>query len=154
MQLPFLFRMSSLSCMEVKHRAALVIMTPPKLIFHFHNRHGRAGSYYLECVGLSKPLHIIRISLYSSTVLVKRASVYGLSWGHGAWVTSRSLVRGAFSFFKKISLSRKTNDTRRLVCSLKWFIQIWAELQSTDTNGLNPANKKLGMHWIFSYWKS
>lgn len=55
-----------------KHRAALVIMTPPKLIFHLYGRNRCAGSYYLNHARLSKLLYVIfPITPYSRSVLIK-----------------------------------------------------------------------------------
>lgn len=74
---------------EGKNRAALVIMTGPKLIFHLRNRHRCSGSYYLNHIRLSNRLYII---CYYSLFLLhfnKTSSMNLLPRGHRAWITSR-----------------------------------------------------------------
>lgn len=91
--LPLPFYMSSLSCMKEKHRATLVIMTPPpKLIFHIRNRRECLGSYYLNRKIVKTALHYV-ITLYSHSIVASlepqlELHHFPLSIGFKAFCTS------------------------------------------------------------------
>lgn len=74
---------------EGKNRAALVIMTRPKLILHLRNRHRCSVSYYLNHVRLSNRLYIICYYSLFFLYFNKTSSMNLLPRGHRAWITSR-----------------------------------------------------------------
>lgn len=124
------------------HRAALVIMTPPKLIFHLHSRHRCSGSYCLNHIRLSKPHYTI--CYYSSFFLrfnkTSWTDIYGPPWGHRAWIILHPLMHCSqgFLYFAQCCFARlkrnltKTNPTHPDILKEE-FSPIWSKRHIPST---------------------